>query len=171
MIQTYFCIMGVQVLGREIYFYHGCSNKTKSQQPKALYHVKMTSILSLRHLLLKNHPKHSLEHIRHDSTLLQKALRKRPYSPMQNTKGAVEWTLARLDDVVNWARKGSIWPMTFGLACCAVEMMHIAGPRYDMDRFGVVFRASPRQGYQKFLIIIERLKNYIKFKVFNLSEL
>jgi len=41
--------------------------------------------------------------------------------------------------------QSSIWPLTFGLACCAVEMMHIAAPRYDMDRFGVVFRASPRQ--------------------------
>jgi len=39
----------------------------------------------------------------------------------------------------------SLWPLTFGLACCAVEMMHIAAPRYDMDRYGVVFRASPRQ--------------------------
>lgn len=38
-----------------------------------------------------------------------------------------------------------MWPMTFGLACCAMEMMHMAAPRYDMDRFGVVFRASPRQ--------------------------
>ncbi|XP_058451524.1 NADH-quinone oxidoreductase subunit B 2-like [Malaya genurostris] len=56
-----------------------------------------------------------------------------------------EWTVARLDDLLNWGRKGSIWPMTFGLACCAVEMMHIAGPRYDMNRFGVTFRASPRQ--------------------------
>lgn len=71
--------------------------------------------------------------------------KKRPYSPFQNKSNMVEWTLARLDDVVNWGRKTSIWPMTFGLACCAVEMMHIAGPRYDMDRFGVVFRASPRQ--------------------------
>ncbi|KAG5682851.1 hypothetical protein PVAND_012173 [Polypedilum vanderplanki] len=56
-----------------------------------------------------------------------------------------DWTVARLDDILNWGRKGSIWPLTFGLACCAVEMMHIAAPRYDMDRYGVVFRASPRQ--------------------------
>ena len=41
--------------------------------------------------------------------------------------------------------QSSLWPMTFGLACCALEMMQIAAPRYDMDRFGVVFRASPRQ--------------------------
>ena len=46
---------------------------------------------------------------------------------------------------MNWGRKSSLWPLTFGLACCAVEMMHIAAPRYDMDRYGVVFRASPRQ--------------------------
>ena len=39
-----------------------------------------------------------------------------------------------------------MWPMTFGLACCAVEMMHAAAARYDMDRFGVVFRASPVRG-------------------------
>jgi hypothetical protein len=79
-----------------------------------------------------------------------------------------------VDDLVNWARKvcdgdavargplhrfpgltawpagavlqGSMWPMTFGLACCAVEMMHAAAPRYDMDRFGIVFRASPVRG-------------------------
>ncbi|CAF2855405.1 unnamed protein product [Rotaria sp. Silwood2] len=56
-----------------------------------------------------------------------------------------EVALARLDDVQNLIRRGSIWPLTFGLACCAVEMMQMAAPRYDMDRFGVVFRASPRQ--------------------------
>jgi len=58
---------------------------------------------------------------------------------------AADFTIAKVDDLVNWARRSSLWPMTFGLACCAVEMMHFAAPRYDMDRFGVVFRASPRQ--------------------------
>ena len=51
----------------------------------------------------------------------------------------------QLDKVVNWARSGSLWPMTFGLACCAVEMIHAYMPRYDLDRLGVVPRASPRQ--------------------------
>jgi NADH-quinone oxidoreductase subunit B len=50
-----------------------------------------------------------------------------------------------MNDLVNWARSGSMWPMTFGLACCAVEMMHAAASRYDLDRFGLVFRPSPRQ--------------------------
>ena len=49
------------------------------------------------------------------------------------------------DALLNWARTGSMWPMTFGLACCAVEMMHAGASRYDLDRFGVVFRPSPRQ--------------------------
>ncbi|XP_052794784.1 NADH-quinone oxidoreductase subunit B-like isoform X2 [Mya arenaria] len=57
----------------------------------------------------------------------------------------LDFALARVDDLVNWSRKGSLWPLTFGLACCAVEMMQFAAPRYDMDRFGVVFRATPRQ--------------------------
>ncbi len=50
-----------------------------------------------------------------------------------------------LDSLVNWARTGSMWPMTFGLACCAVEMMHAGAARLDLDRFGVMFRPSPRQ--------------------------
>jgi len=53
--------------------------------------------------------------------------------------------LSSVDKLVNWARTGSIWPMTFGLACCAVEMMQVAASRYDLDRLGIVFRPSPRQ--------------------------
>lgn len=51
-----------------------------------------------------------------------------------------------LNKVLNWARRSSIWPVTFGLACCAIEMMATAGSRYDIARFGMeLFRASPRQ--------------------------
>lgn len=53
--------------------------------------------------------------------------------------------LGKTEDVFNWARAGSLWPMSFGLACCAVEMMQCAASRYDLDRFGVIFRPSPRQ--------------------------
>ena len=53
--------------------------------------------------------------------------------------------IASADKIFNWARSGSLWPMSFGLACCAVEMMHAAASRYDMDRYGMLFRPSPRQ--------------------------
>jgi NADH-quinone oxidoreductase subunit B len=54
--------------------------------------------------------------------------------------------LTSLDNVVNWMRKSSIWPMTFGLACCAIEMMAMGASRFDIARFGAeVFRPSPRQ--------------------------
>ena len=59
-----------------------------------------------------------------------------------NQKG---FLITKLDELVGWARSGSIWPMTFGLACCAVEMKQAAASRYDMDRFGMLFRPSPRQ--------------------------
>ncbi|MBO6520745.1 MAG: NADH-quinone oxidoreductase subunit B [Rhodospirillales bacterium] len=55
------------------------------------------------------------------------------------------FVVASVDKLVNWARTGSLWPMTFGLACCAIEMMHAYVSRYDLDRFGVVPRPSPRQ--------------------------
>ena len=53
--------------------------------------------------------------------------------------------LTTTDDIINWARTGSLHWMTFGLACCAVEMIHAATPRYDIERFGTAPRASPRQ--------------------------
>ena len=52
--------------------------------------------------------------------------------------------VTQVDTLMNWARTGSLWPVTFGLACCAVEMMHAGASRYDLDRFGVIFRPSPR---------------------------
>ena len=53
--------------------------------------------------------------------------------------------VASYDKILTWARTGSLWPMTFGLACCAVEMMQTAMPRYDLERFGAAPRGSPRQ--------------------------
>ena len=53
--------------------------------------------------------------------------------------------LTSTEDVINWARNGSLMWMTFGLACCAVEMIHASMPRYDLERFGTTPRASPRQ--------------------------
>ncbi|SMF25037.1 NADH dehydrogenase subunit B [Tistlia consotensis] len=55
------------------------------------------------------------------------------------------FVVAQMDKLAAWAQAGSLWPMTFGLACCAVEMMQTAASRYDLDRFGTVFRPSPRQ--------------------------
>lgn len=64
---------------------------------------------------------------------------------VSDTLGA-NFVTARLDKLVNWARKSSLWPMTFGLACCAIEMMATTMPRHDLARFGMeAFRASPRQ--------------------------
>lgn len=65
--------------------------------------------------------------------------------------------VSSVTDMVNWARTGSMWPMTFGLACCAVEMMHAGASRYDLDRFGTMFRPSPRQS--DLLIVAGTLTN------------
>ncbi|KAK4187143.1 NADH dehydrogenase [Podospora australis] len=58
---------------------------------------------------------------------------------------AAEYVLTSVDGLVNWARQSSFWPLTFALACCGIEMMHVSMPRYDNDRYGIIFRASPRQ--------------------------
>ena len=55
------------------------------------------------------------------------------------------FVVAKFDELLDWARTGSLWPMTFGLACCAVEMIHAYMSRYDLDRYGVIPRPSPRQ--------------------------
>lgn len=53
--------------------------------------------------------------------------------------------ITSVDKLINWARLSSLWPMTFGLACCAIEMMAAGASRFDLDRLGIIFRASPRQ--------------------------
>ncbi len=70
---------------------------------------------------------------------------KSSFGEFMQPRNTLEYATSSIDKLINWVRSGSLWPMTFGLACCAVEMMHVAASRYDQDRFGVVFRASPRQ--------------------------
>ena len=66
--------------------------------------------------------------------------------------------LASVEKLVNWTRKSSLWPATFGLACCAIEMMTTGAPRYDLARFGMeVFRASPRPA--DLMIVAGRVSN------------
>jgi NADH-quinone oxidoreductase subunit B len=59
-----------------------------------------------------------------------------------SNKGVV---MSSTEELLQWARTGSLWPLTFGLACCGVEMIHGYMPRYDFERFGIAPRASPRQ--------------------------
>ncbi len=66
-------------------------------------------------------------------------------SAATNQLNETGFVVANYDKLLDWARTGSLWPMTFGLACCAVEMIHAYMPRYDLDRFGVIPRPSPRQ--------------------------
>jgi NADH-quinone oxidoreductase subunit B len=74
---------------------------------------------------------------------------------VSDTIGA-NFMTAQLDKLVNWARRSSLWPVTFGLACCAIEMMASTMPRHDLARFGMeAFRASPRQA--DLLIVAGRL--------------
>jgi NADH-quinone oxidoreductase subunit B len=59
--------------------------------------------------------------------------------------GGAPIALTAIDKLVNFGRSNSLWPMTYGLACCAIEMMASGASRFDLDRFGTIFRASPRQ--------------------------
>ena len=92
-----------------------------------------------------------------------------PYVAVENGKRVVKdltygnptpegVVLTTMDNAVNWMRKNSIWPMTFGLACCAIEMMSMGASRFDIARFGAeVFRPSPRQS--DLIIIAGRVSN------------
>ena len=74
------------------------------------------------------------------------SLRVEERGPRMGIEGILEegFVTTTADKLINWARTGSMWPMTFGLACCAVEMMHAGAARYDLDRFGVCFSPQPQ---------------------------
>ncbi|KAF4083337.1 hypothetical protein AMELA_G00140100 [Ameiurus melas] len=132
----------------------------EKKQHRKLYSVKMAALVAPRLATLGSFSLRPFSSFAAQKTVLlknTKDVEARSLVPFREKSTAValkptsavsskgEYVITKLDDLVNWARRSSLWPMTFGLACCAVEMMHMAAPRYDMDRFGVVFRASPRQ--------------------------
>lgn len=80
----------------------------------------------------------------------------------------LDWINSKLVSVVGWARAGSLWPLTFGLACCAVEMIHSAMSRYDLDRFGILLRASPR--HSDLIIVAGTLTNKMSPTIRRLFE-
>jgi NADH-quinone oxidoreductase subunit B len=71
----------------------------------------------------------------------------------------------KVDEILNWSRKSSVWYMLFGLACCAIEMMQTGGPRADLDRFGAVPRATPRQSDMMIIAGTLTLKMALRTKV------
>ncbi|MEQ9467763.1 MAG: NADH-quinone oxidoreductase subunit NuoB [Ekhidna sp.] len=66
-----------------------------------------------------------------------------PLNGLKTGEGGI--IISKLDDLLNWARLSSLWPVGFGLACCAIEFMSTASSAYDLDRFGIIPRNSPRQ--------------------------
>src|SRR6266508_1867117 len=71
----------------------------------------------------------------------------------------------KLDEMLNWTRKSSVWYMLFGLACCAIEMMQTGGPRADLERFGAVPRGTPRQSDMMIIAGTLTLKMALRTKV------
>ncbi len=71
----------------------------------------------------------------------------------------------KVDEVLNWTRKSSVWYMLFGLACCAIEMMQTGGPRTDLERFGAAPRATPRQSDMMIIAGTLTLKMALRTKV------
>lgn len=79
--------------------------------------------------------------------------------PHDDLQSRMEWVVARADDILNWGRKGSLWPLTFGLACCALEMMHYAGPRYVITTPSKLHFILPSNGEKIFCSLCYKLRN------------
>ncbi|KAL1748679.1 hypothetical protein HDZ31DRAFT_60128 [Schizophyllum fasciatum] len=114
---------------------HSSSSASAQQQQQTIPAATVEKGQSFRAVVNTQSNQHSLEH----------------------PQNKAEYVLATFDKIANWARESSMWPVTFGLACCAVEMMHMAAARYDQDRLGIIFRASPRQS--EIMIVAGTLTN------------
>ena len=113
-----------------------------SSQRSTLLHTTPSSLMSSSHLpATENGPRATLP----------------SRSPTAGLSKTGEYLVLKVDALANWAQSASIWPVSLGLACCAVEMMHSSCPRYDLDRMGTFFRASPRQA--DLLIVAGTLTN------------
>lgn len=71
------------------------------------------------------------------------SIKSQSFNHLRTGEGGI--IVSKLDDLLNWSRLSSLWPVGFGLACCAIEFMSTASSAYDLDRFGVIPRNSPRQ--------------------------
>ncbi|XP_045216184.2 NADH-quinone oxidoreductase subunit B-like [Mercenaria mercenaria] len=118
-----------------------------SRQPAAVASAPSRDLYTINKQNEKDKEEKSLMVIPNRGAMSPPDVKLKPFSPFpaKFSDNKLDFALAKVDDLVNWSRKYSLWPLSFGLACCAVEMMHFAAPRYDMDRLGVVFRATPRQ--------------------------
>ncbi|GMM48261.1 hypothetical protein DAPK24_048590 [Pichia kluyveri] len=108
--------------------------------------VFKSNTVSISNSILKNSIRSfSISNIRSGSLTPNTLPTDTPVLSERPLSNVMDYAITSLDKAKDWARKSSFWPATFGLACCAVEMMHASAPRYDQDRLGIIFRASPRQ--------------------------
>ena len=129
-------------------------------RPSAPLHgaLRPTGVRFLKMALHPDDPRNleTKEYVDENQTRLQKVAR-----PGTKPGNALQWVMTKLVHFRDFAFASSLWPLTFGLACCAVEMMHTMCSRYDLDRFGIVPRAVPKYDYDS--LIKKKKKNHFNF--------